>query len=1252
MISLKKYFHPLTLVLLVLALWGCSKPGGTKTSVKLNVTGISALSATAGSGGTMLFGRSTNGDMFGKIINGTEEILDVPNGDWIFYALMWDTNSSGLPLNDKVFCSKMPAKLGGTDLSLTFNLSNSNCTDPDFSNGKFYTSGGLVRFADLFVEECDDVNASTNWFCGAGNQGSALSYRLKFQNFKKPGAGGFLFGPEAITSACKKIDTVDGTDVMKQGLPVNFPGGNGTAPFVVSIEMFLGTSTCDTTDAKGVHTAVLQNGLASPAAFPAKVLVSTTNCSFSTPDFPVDLKEKQNLCESWYGNWTGSSCTVIPLGISRFAPTCSSQTPGVTPAIKHLISIPKPALCDKYNGSNAVIGSHPFSGGNGTIERPYKICNEWQMNQIGEKTAPATFAMSSYKLMNDLDMNRADLTGPYQKPLCSGVPGSIVDNHHNLNPLDRLTTDCTTFDTTTNFQGRFNGNGRVIRNVRIQSKNAYKLGFVKKLTASGRIHNLTFKEMEVRGVDYIGGIAGYVDGSTDISNIVIEKLRAEGNGNNNTDGQYVGGIAGKIASVNTVLANVHVNNSEIRGRDYMGGLAGENYGKISKSHFRGTVSTDMSNGNTVGGLVGNNMSGAIVEHSFTEGLIASGAIATGGVAGSNSGSISSAYSTMAINGYYSTGSLQLGGIVGNNTSGSISNVFFDGVIDYSGGGTPTINGVYVLGSGGINCYTTHGAVPGGCSSLSLSSLRTTVPSFSVPADWLFTAGSVPRLAWETRPCLLSSNQQSVSAQIGTLGRGAPANPVIICHPDHLSAVSGQAATINYRIADDLNLGLWTLPTYTVSFLNGQLFGDEKILYGLNLTYVVGDTPNSYEGIFRSISNTGAIANLKLYNNYIINTAGLADLGTGILAGENQGAIAGIEMTYNKLDAEANVGLVAGRNSGIIKRAMVERGDLGGKNSVGGIAGFNTSAGSIQKSRSDVKITGLMGEFESFGGIVGSNAGSVDQVRFDGELWFGSATSAANGLRAGGIAGLNSGAISNAITDNRSIVKAADTHVVGGLVGENTGSSASLNLSLSLGKVVYSNAGAIGGANDDFHPLVGLVSGGTVGSYVYFLENKIASYRSSGQNVAACVGDGVTNCPNSPSPAGDVDSMDLQYGNGNTLKNLMPMIPGGPNFTYTGPALATNTQLDYFTSYTLTNITGKKTLAAIQALATYCPGGFTSGGPTGVCSGGFNIAEMGGAGNDRIIDYYLAMMNNQVPAANAPVWEFSTDEGPRLLQLED
>lgn len=1237
----KIIFLPLLLGAIILS--GCSKsPGKTDAKLKLNLSGIASISA-GGTSGTILFGKNLKGDSFGKRLAGTEEVLELPNGAWTFYAFTWGSDST--PLNGKVYCGKSINQLSGTETTIAMSLTNANCADAEYSAGLHYNVAGVVRFADLFIEECDDVN-SANWYCGYGNQGSALSYRFKFQNYIRPSMGEALFSPEVITSACKKIDTTNAADLMKTGLPVNFPAGGAGIPFVASIEFFLGSQNCDTTDAKGVHNVVLRNGVGAPSSVLSKFLSSTTSCTFSTPDYPVDPAEKKNLCESYYGNWTGSTCTTIPAGISRFAPSCSSMSSGANPVLKHLIALPKSIVCDKYNGMYSPIGGHPFAAGNGTLERPYKICTEWQLNQIGETSAPAAYALSSYKLMNDLDMNKTDFLFPASRPICSGVGGSILKNHHNLNSLDKISSDCTTEFATTGFSGTFFGGNKTIRNARIQAESVTELGFVRKLTGSGKVINLNFKNAEVRGFNQVGLVAGAISGSSNqIANVTAESVDVEASSNTGS-GTYVGGIAGYISIGSALINDVHVNKGKIRGKEMVGGLIGKTYGTLKNSHFRGVISTDYQSTGDVGGLVGHGAAGAQIISSFSEGLIDTSLQYSGGIAGKFFGTINEAYSNMIIDSRYGSAAY-LAGITADATSATISNVYFDGQLLYSGSGTPTKSGIFVTGSVGTNCYSSFASNPSGCSQITSANFRTSLPTFSVSTNWVFTTGSLPRLIWEQRPCLLTANHATISAQTA-LGRGTLLSPVIICNNSQFTSMSGGTATIFYRLGDDLNLTSLT-PATTLASFNGQLDGDDKIIYGVDMTYAIGDNASGYEGIFRSLGTLATVKKLNFFGNQVNNTAGTNDTAVGLIVGENKGRLENIMMLSNKVSGYTKVGLAVGHNKGVLKAFKAAKGRVSAEMQLGGLVGYNDLNGRIIQSKVDLDILPEAGIFTAIGGVAGLNAGEMDQVHFQGKIKSSTVSTNANSVRAGGIAGFNSttGTITNALYDNRASIELANVEKIGGLVGENGGL---INYSVSLGKVLYSNAGGIGTVSEYFHPLAGFNNGGTISPDVFFLENNIGSVLNFAVTSAACTGD-LSPCNVGTTINGSADYFSPSYGGGGELNNLSPVASvSGTTFTYnTGIAYPSSTNLNFYRSYVLSDTSGIRTPIQLGLLSNYCPGGFTA---SGLCSGGFDIAEMEGDGSGRILNYYLAMMNGQPVPAGTPIWEFSSDDGPRLLQLDD
>ena len=123
----------------------------------------------------------------------------------------------------------------------------------------------------------------------------------------------------------------------------------------------------------------------------------------------------------------------------------------------------------------------------------------------------------------------------------------------------------------------------------------------------------------------------------------------------------------------------------IAGIDYVGGLCGENNGTISSSYTTGTVSGDYY----IGGLCGYNYYGSISD-SYATGAV-SGNYSVGGLCGENHGTISSSYTTGTVSSIYGN----VGGLCGNNYYGTISSSFWD--VETSGIGASGDNNYGAIG---------------------------------------------------------------------------------------------------------------------------------------------------------------------------------------------------------------------------------------------------------------------------------------------------------------------------------------------------------------------------------------------------------------------------------------------------------------------------------------------------------------------------------------------------------------------------
>ncbi|OAO89079.1 hypothetical protein AXX17_ATUG04700 [Arabidopsis thaliana] len=151
---------------------------------------------------------------------------------------------------------------------------------------------------------------------------------------------------------------------------------------------------------------------------------------------------------------------------------------------------------------------------------------------------------------------------------------------------------------------------------------------------------------------------------------------------NRPDENYVG-LFGKMG-YNVSVTNLTLENVNVTGKQYVGGLVGRNdNGLISKSFVTGSVTGRSSQ---VGGLVGYNYYGT-VSYSFATAQVTGAGNNVGGLTGNNYGEISSSFSTANVTG---TGN-NVGGLSGAN-SGTISNSYATGNVTGTGSNVGGLTG--------------------------------------------------------------------------------------------------------------------------------------------------------------------------------------------------------------------------------------------------------------------------------------------------------------------------------------------------------------------------------------------------------------------------------------------------------------------------------------------------------------------------------------------------------------------------------
>ncbi|KAA6328747.1 hypothetical protein EZS27_022383, partial [termite gut metagenome] len=181
----------------------------------------------------------------------------------------------------------------------------------------------------------------------------------------------------------------------------------------------------------------------------------------------------------------------------------------------------------------------------------------------------------------------------------------------------------------------------------------------------------------------VGTFAGTFDGNGKaISNLYINKSES---------------WQGLFGYNNGTVKNVHIASGSVTGKDYVGGVVGENHGTITACSNSGTCAA--SDSHSVGGVVGLNY-GPITACSNTGSVSGNGNV--GGVVGENFGAITACYSTGPV-----TGNGNVGGVVGRNYGNSaiITACYNIGVVS----GTSSVGGVAGTNSGAITaCYYSQG----------------------------------------------------------------------------------------------------------------------------------------------------------------------------------------------------------------------------------------------------------------------------------------------------------------------------------------------------------------------------------------------------------------------------------------------------------------------------------------------------------------------------------------------------------------
>lgn len=639
-------------------------------------------------------------------------------------------------------------------------------------------------------------------------------------------------------------------------------------------------------------------------------------------------------------------------------------------------------------------------GGGGTVASPLEITTADQLAEIAELVNEGRLesflfndenAKVSLKLMNDIDLSSY---GQGYNEGYGWVPIGRYEFHEYA------------------FKGSFDGDGHTITGLYINNTALGHTGLFGIIT-SGEINNLALTEVNIRGMDCVGGIAGSIKSN---SSITACEVSGKVSGNSN-----VGGIVGTTDDMNLSAS------------------------ALDRCFFEGTVK---GSGSCIGGLVGNAINVAITtSYAFAS---VSGDEEVGVLVGSLSGSTSRVQNCYTAGD--SKGKQYIGGLVGRVLAGAVITdcaalaSAVQATIGYSGrvtgeniplfSGTLTDNaafsGMKVTVNSSPKDITNDAASIDGkdMTAAGIKADGTIDGRFTTANGWSVENGKLPGFgASVDMPEYITSGNNS-----NFHGTGVAANPFIISTAEQLAKMAelvNNPATnatyggtdIHYKLTADIDLSDY-----------GASFNDDK-------GWVPIGTGPYYA--FRGDFNGGGKTITGLY----INDSDFINAG---LFGDSAGSIHDLHLEAVCVTAEEKVGGIAGRLSGAgarIERCSV-RGTITGKYDVGGIAGF--IEGTMTNCFSACDVTGQW----QVGGVVGDiqNGGGTTDPDILSCYAIGTVIGTSGNI--GGVAGSNIGKVRNCAALNP---KVSGSYGVGRVVGR--------NYSTLSGNIAFS--GMVGGGSSGF-----------------------------------------------------------------------------------------------------------------------------------------------------------------------------------------
>ncbi|MBG0841566.1 filamentous hemagglutinin N-terminal domain-containing protein, partial [Ectopseudomonas toyotomiensis] len=226
-------------------------------------------------------------------------------------------------------------------------------------------------------------------------------------------------------------------------------------------------------------------------------------------------------------------------------------------------------------------------------------------------------------------------------------------------------------NSSTPFTGSLDGQGHLIRDLRIDRANESEVALIGQTAAGAQIHDLGLVGGSVHGGFNAASLVGINYGGilSDLHTNVTVSSTARG----------AGGLVARNRD-NGIIRNSYATGDVSGAENVVGGLTGENWGLVENSYATGNISGAVM----TGGLVGANT--GTIRNAYATGQV-QGTQYVGGLAGYAGGLIEYTYATGGVSGVTS-----VGGLVGDIGSGRVADSFWN-TDTFTGPGAGSIGGV-------------------------------------------------------------------------------------------------------------------------------------------------------------------------------------------------------------------------------------------------------------------------------------------------------------------------------------------------------------------------------------------------------------------------------------------------------------------------------------------------------------------------------------------------------------------------------